>query len=357
MPICFIADCHVGNPKKFGGPLIAGKNERCQKILNCLKLAADEANKLGAPMVIAGDLFDTAKPSPQLIKAVQDILASVPEVYCLVGNHDMISSVPDDHAMAPLAPVARIIEKPEVLNISNYEVWAVPFQTGYAEDWLPGILEELGGLRGSGSPASPRVLVIHLGISDEKTDKFLQKSQDQISAKSLVRLAKKYGITHIYAGNWHKAQKWVEDGVEIQQIGALCPTGFANPGADGYGGFAVLDEPTRHVELPGPRFFRVNSVAEATKIAGQGKCKDVYVSLTVSSSEQEEAKAFVAQYGESVHIDLKTDKNELARAAKTVAAQTTKASSINAAIEAYVDNSLVDGLLVDDLIASIKKYL
>lgn len=65
-----------------------------------------------------------------------------------------------------------------------------------------------------------------------------------------------------------------ESPLVVMQIGALCPSGFDNPGLHGYGTVAFWDgERLSWEELPGPRFCTVRSdeeekavVAEAAKL-------------------------------------------------------------------------------------------
>ena len=58
MTVCFLADLHVANHKRHGGPVKAGINRRCQHVLDALESAYKRAERLDAKaVVILGDLF------------------------------------------------------------------------------------------------------------------------------------------------------------------------------------------------------------------------------------------------------------------------------------------------------------
>ena len=99
----------------------------------------------GASMiVIAGDLFDTDRPSPAMLRAVQGILVghSAP-VYVLNGNHDMTSTAARHTAISPLGLIHKV-QAVEKVCIAGGAV-LVPYLPGPAKVWLPPILGDACG--------------------------------------------------------------------------------------------------------------------------------------------------------------------------------------------------------------------
>lgn len=261
--LAFIADCHLGNPNRFGGPVVAGINARGRMVLDVFREACRRARELECDrLVVAGDLADTSRWRPQWVRAAQEALACAPDlVDILVGNHDQESAAEGDHALGPLTEVnlVAVHEQPTVIAGGDaYEIWAVPFQTGPAEQWLPGVLDKLGPQAFTDRPA---ILVLHLGIRDAHTAPWLAESPDAIDVDLLATLMRKHNIRFTIAGNWHDRRVWSPPhGMRIVQCGALCPTGWSNPGLEGYGHLTILDTQTGEIvseELPGPRFLKV----------------------------------------------------------------------------------------------------
>jgi len=260
VPVAFVADVHVGNHRLLGGPIEAGLNARCRATVAVLEAAALRAGKIGCShLFILGDLFDTDRPSPQMLAAVQRAIARGPECVLLVGNHDMTSSTPGDHALAPLYHDGVIVDTTSYVE----GVRLVPFNVGDAREWLP---KACAGLRDG-------ILATHVGIIDGATPPWLVAAHDAVPLTQLEELAKAHGFTHVIAGNWHEHKRWSRGGVEVIQVGALVPTGWDNPGLDGYGSIVVVaDDGGVVVEsLPGPRFCRAGSLAESEKLLARAR--------------------------------------------------------------------------------------
>lgn len=267
--IAVVADVHVGNPLRLGGPTTAGVNRRGRHVLQALEWAARKTLELGcSALVVAGDLFDTDRPSPQLVRAVQRILEAVPAVL-LLGNHDQTSTEKGDNALGPLSPVATIVEDPTILRVEDAELWLVPFRPLPAKTWLEGAVEVLAEkLETSSGPAPGSLLVFHAGISTSQTPDFLAGAKDQIALEDLYGLLERSEIGAAVAGNWHEHRVW-EDGPQVAQVGALAPTGWDNPGLLDYGWMVVYDTATRAFEslrVPGPRFLDVTSQPELDRL-------------------------------------------------------------------------------------------
>ncbi len=236
--IAFFADLHAANHRRHGGPKEAGINRRCRQVLDTLKRAVDRVNERRcAALVILGDLFDTTRPEPQIVAEVQQILkcANMP-VYILMGNHDLVSTTPGDHALGPLAPVARIIDDGVLLQIGKLQLCCVPFQPGPAIDWLPSRL----AMWNPQATNLPTALLLHLGLASDDTPVYLRGTPDTIPADLVIDLCKQYGFSACFAGHWHTHRVFCEDPLVVQ-VGALCPTGFDNCGLDGYGSLLIWD--------------------------------------------------------------------------------------------------------------------
>jgi hypothetical protein len=258
--IAFFADAHLGNHKRMGGPVACGMNQRCALAVEVLRRAAARARDVGvAAFVSCGDLFDTSRPPPQLIKAVLDILeglhASGVKNVLLVGNHERDSDALGDHALGPLDPYAAVVEVPSVITVApGVDVFCLPHRKARAGAWIEDELEQVADAA-PGGRGRYRVLVMHAGIVDAHTRAFL-RGAGTADVELLQRACAAVGIQRAFAGDHHNHRRWAMG--RITQLGALVPTGFDNPGLDGYGTLAVLDCSTGDVaieHLPGPRFL------------------------------------------------------------------------------------------------------
>ena len=277
MKIAFIADVHLGNHKRQGGPVTASLNERCQKILRVFERSLEHAEEEGCDAVmILGDLFDRHNPLPQLVGATlrRILKAGLPTVM-LVGNHDQVSTAPGDHALTPFSAAGyeqiTVVDAPRIVTVkSTHEtcnVLCAPYQPGAVKKWLPKLMQDYAG--------KADVLALHLGIYDGDTPAYLRGAEGAIQANALADLCLEHGFQTVLAGDWHDRRLWEFSGgkfatgrkkVVLMQVGALVPTGWNNPGLDGYGTVAFWDTTKRLVSfsaLPGPRFVRA-PVTKAT---------------------------------------------------------------------------------------------
>ena len=373
MKIAWVADVHVGNHRLLGGQLEAGVNYRCQLVVGALEAACALAvQEQCRYLVVCGDLFDTARPEPQVVAAVQQVLERTPlEVIILKGNHDIVTDAPGDHALGPLAPVAQIVEGPEVLNLvgdpkarggmglDEVELWAVPFQPGAAGEWLPSVLAGMQGDSGKGTPASSsRIIALHLGLQDGKTPPWLVGAHDSIEVDTLGDLMAKHALRWAFAGNWHNPERWELNGPndegpvsQVVQIGCLAPTGWDNPGLE-FGRMSILDTRTnampRSLVVPGPRF--VTSAKEAQQ-APKG-CQ-VFVRLKGGTPEQAQAAVTAgAQY-----VELKADDGEAQAQLRTAAALARSADNVDEAVANYVAQMPIAPELRPAVLAKVKRFL
>jgi DNA repair exonuclease SbcCD nuclease subunit len=374
MKIAFVADVHVGLHQRFGGAPKAGINRRCQMVLSTLRQAVNVALKENcAKFVVCGDLLDYVKIEPQILAALQNIFRKAKragmEVTLLKGNHENVSDAPGDHALGPLRPVASVLEKPTRvgINIDDHpaELLLIPHQSGPATQWLPkavaGVVgqgTELGG--GTSGLSSlphrlPRVLAIHLGVSDGSTAPWLTGANDSVDVEVLSEICEKHGITYVFAGNWHDRREW-HKAAFIQQIGALCPTGWDNPGLDLYGGVAIWDSkpstfPHMHV-IPGPRFVKAYlneeyqnttayrdgmlAIKAAEVSARQGN--QIFLQVTTDHGSMTSAKEELAKLDWLEESEVLADPEEAMSAARTAAATASNASNLDEALAGWVEN-------------------
>lgn len=350
--LAFIADIHVGNPTVFGGPITAGINARGREVLAALEKAVSEVERDHA-LVICGDLFDTSSPNPQLIAEVQRILSTGPQTYILLGNHDMVSDAPGDHALGPLAALdnVMIVERSSVEFLDNdAQLLAVPFQPGDCREWFPDAVAQVAA---KAAPDRVKVLAFHLGVIDATTPAFLAKAHDAIPLETLQSLMAAHGIGYAFCGNWHTAKRWKN----IVQCGALAPTGFDNPGWD-YGKVATVDTSVQHlgsISIPGPRFIvaeRANDAQIARVNAERQRC-NLYLQLKGEATEQlGEVRAW------GVQARAVADVQEAKEATQQAAAAVREAATLQGALAKYVQQMATSiGVNREKVLELSKKYL
>lgn len=279
MTLAIVADPHVWPHRAFGGPVVAGVNNRARAVLDTLDRALDVAAAHDEEwFVVAGDMFDGVLPTPQLVAAAQDVLWKArgkdgdgPHVKILAGNHDRVSVAPGDHALGPLNPVADLIDRPQRHRpLPSTDMWFVPHVPGpmlpYLESAASGFAADdpagVGGLR------TRRVLVAHLGIVDGRTPPHLVAQEDAIHVDALFDFMEKFDIGLLAAGHWHQHRSWERGGRRIIQIGALCPRDFRDGGITGYGKLLLVNMDAHAGievdvrDIPGDRFVVVHSEKE-----------------------------------------------------------------------------------------------
>jgi hypothetical protein len=369
MTIAFVADVHLGNHKRHGGPVEASLNGRCRLALKTFRRAVERALALDcAAFVVAGDLFDYQRPEAQLIKEVQDILAKAKgqmRIYLLVGNHDQTSDGAGDHALGPLAPFATIIDQPSIVRIADrgarIDLALVPFRAGApAVTWLPETLERLNVALDANSH---RLLAVHLGIADENTPPWLRGSSDSINVQALIEAAKPLDVEAVIAGNWHDRKRWPGP-PEVFQCGALVPTGWDNPGVDGYGTLVLWDganpnaERLTYEEIPGPRFLQMSGKNYIN--IGPPDC-DLFVSVTAAPEEIAAVSAAInaqVQSGLFAAAEVLPDAALATVAARTAATNASSAGTLDEAIARFVDDMpLENGVQRDDVRNLTRRYL
>jgi hypothetical protein len=261
MLLAITADLHLP-AGRVGRP---ARDDRELGVLGTWREALGLATEAGASaMVVAGDVFDTPYPSPW---QVGDFAASARfgakfPAYLMAGNHD----VADEGRHALMAyPYSR--ESVGINGAGAGEVWYIglgkyPLAAGACDvlsvpyaphsalggDWLRDRLDSMRfQARAGGIPE--RILISHLGIAADDSPAYMRQGRDVIAASELLAIQRRYEIHAAFLGNWHGERDFLGDPEHrAYQIGALCPTGFDNPGPQGsYGRILLYDTVTREV--------------------------------------------------------------------------------------------------------------
>lgn len=365
MTISFIADVHVGNHKVMGGPSspnYTGINRRCEQILDVLKKAVFKSSNL----IVLGDLFDTANPSPQILSHVMELFNTEKCLSIITGNHDVISNKVDDNALAPLRVYGKTHEI-GVLDVFDTDIgvvelgfsmfYLVPFSAN-----LYDTLDKVAKLVESNVQTDKRrVLCFHAGISDDDTPPWLKNSKNSIEITKLVEYCKKNGFNAAIAGDWHERRIWKVDDVAVMQVGALVPTGFDNPGLDGYGTLAKYDEELNifgYEEIAGPRFLTVNYGEPCTFASRKsGLINKVYLRVLAQPDQTSSALEWLNQRKKEKLVqdgEIKVVKPEAKSFAKDVV---NSVRSVDQVIDNYISSlNLPSNITKFEIMDLVKKY-
>jgi hypothetical protein len=387
--ITFVADVHVDNFAKWGGPMRAGLNDRARAVLATLESAVAISIANGgdrAILVILGDLFNRARPEPALIYAVQQILAQHPQVIILVGNHDQESTAFGHHACAPLTPVAAVIEEPTVYVPGEGSLWLIPFQPGPILEWLPAAMADCAKKEAPASHrpvALPRALCLHAGISDSGTPYYLDDTAGSINIDALHELMVEFDIDCVFAGDWHRHQRWDlpatvrnragTGGPRVaMQVGALAPNRFPPNYEHGDRGPLAIWRPdvaATEIEVQdvaGPRFWKARwSNLDKKLLVAQGE--PAYVKLTCRSDQADEAREWLAALKVNEGLtgasriggtELEIDRGIERAKARTASFEARQANSLDEALARYVQAMpLSDGVERDAVLAHVRRLM
>jgi hypothetical protein len=368
MRVAFLADLHVGNHGRFGGDVVVGLNARCRFVVAALRTACDRAHQLGVEeLVVLGDLFDSAQPTPQMLAAVRGALSRecFNQVWLLVGNHEQETTARGDHALAPLDDVdgIRVVDTPRVLALGKQaRLVLVPFRPGRATEWLPATVAEC--LRPE-RKADRLLLGTHVGIIDDETPHFLRDARDAVKLDLLRDLGEAHNFTAMLAGNWHTRRLWsLDSGTVVMQVGALVPTGFNNPGLDGYGTLAIYDTDTDELsweQLAGPRFVKVEGLSALCDLIDSEDTSvscPLFVQAHVNPGDMQAAREMVEQAALTGRAELLPFGAEAEIAARSAATQARSASTLDEALSNFVgEMPLPEGVSRDDVLAKVRDYL
>jgi hypothetical protein len=196
-----------------------------------------------------------------------------------------------------------------------------------------------------------------LGVIDEKTPPWLFGALDAIPLMELARAATDYDV--VVAGNWHSRKEWkISEGQHVMQVGTLAPTGFDNPGPEGYGTLAIYDSERglSWQEIPGPRFVARDEVAKVAP-----GCT-VFARVRAAPDDMPSAMAWLTEAKESGGVtdgEVQADKGESEAAARSAASAAGTASTLDEAVTRFVNAMelpMVDGHR-DAVLERVRGYL
>jgi hypothetical protein len=371
--------------RRFGGETQAGLNVRCMQTVHVLHEAAELAEREGCPELwVLGDLFDTVRPEPQVIAAVmaalepKDITLAphARRVRLLMGNHEMVNREYGDHALGPMQALEWVQLHDGLPGWTEYDspggmrgevhatpgaIMAVPFVPGQpATQWMPGV----GTWNQPPEEGTRMAIVSHVGIADERTPKYLP-GPGSVPLEHVVREADAMGAELVLAGDWHEHRVWRRTGasgrqITVMQVGALVPTGFDNPGMQGYGTVVTWDTETGKTavhKLDGPRFVQTRdaTLADVRRLR-VGAPYTLHVQVVVPPGQvgaaraaadawaaEREAEEYLKRpagvnvyIGKVVESEVLVDAEEAQTMLRTAAAAATSGETLGEALEAFV---------------------
>lgn len=343
--IAIVADVHVGNHRFRGGPVVCGVNERARRTLDVLRSALDTASELpqtnGRTFVVAGDLLDYTRMEPQILAELAAMFAAKPaalfRTVLLLGNHEQNSAAPGDHALGVFAsiPSVIVVDRPRLIDGIAY----IPYQPGDAREWFLPAFESV-------EDSDTVACVGHVGIVTSTTPAFLQKAHDAIPedmAKAVAARTRR----GLFVGNWHDPKLI---GSAAWQVGALCPTGFDNPGLN-FGTMRVTSyDPkvaTRTIRIPGPRFATVkwedreDDVPAFLTGCAKARCEPWIRLVTRTDADTAAALAYASELeAAGARVDVRPTREEakaaVQKAAGKVASMVASGASSREALSSYV---------------------
>jgi DNA repair exonuclease SbcCD nuclease subunit len=319
-------------------------------------------------------MFDTSRPSPQVIAAAQEAIEDEEiEKVLMVGNHDKSSTEGGDHALGPMRPMpSRLVQFPELVTIGDVDLLCIPFMPGPAKTWFEAAVAKIA----QGSKRK-RVLAFHLGIEDSGTPSYLRGAPDSIHVDIVRKVMRDHSIGYAFCGNWHNRQDWSlnnTDEREVVQCGTLIPTGFDNPGRDHYGFLHVFDMNERGemsaeaIEIPGPRFLilkdeigkRTEAAAMIDELNAEGHT--VYVKWKTTAKLRPEIAALCAGWQNDGLIkgwEIAIDADEsVDKAARKAAKKARKAENLAEALAKFVQAlPLEEGIDRAEVLSRAQAYL
>lgn len=189
--------------------------------------AAQHAERLGVPLVIAGDLNDTkaiirAEVANQLISILK---YSACKKFILVGNHDLVNEKGQEHSLNFLAPYATIVDDPRVFP-ELPEVFFIPYQSD--TDKLCRILN---------MPRTEKVYVMHQGFQGANMgDYAVDKTSISVDQVRHVK---------VFSGHYHRHQNIGT----VTYIGNPFTVSFGESN-DGNKGFLVVYADGSYEQIP-----------------------------------------------------------------------------------------------------------
>lgn len=245
--VAVVADLHLG----------AGGNARLGAQRAAWLEAVELANHEASSLVIAGDVFHRARPTPDELGAFADglDLLELPTI-AIVGNHD-VSNVNETTALEVLLrhrTQMTACRQPQTFESNEYTVAVMP--------WSPlrpsasDLLDVARSLYARCDIAKPSLLVPHWAISGSvlPSGRRLEDVSREVALPLLELEA--IGFDAIIAGHIHKPQALGESMTPIEYVGSLAAVDHSEAGdAHGLVVWHVEEAELEHHELEhGPRF-------------------------------------------------------------------------------------------------------
>jgi hypothetical protein len=261
-----------------------------------------------------------------------------------------------DNSLAPLAPVATLCE----LVGSEDGVRFFPYAP---RDWK-GMIEGAMSLNKNHDPPV-RLAVAHVGMIEPGTPPMFRDHQDAVDVDWLGKVLADHGVKHFVTGHWHAHWHGVRSGTHLWQLGALCPTGWDNPGP-GYGKMLIVDTggtemSTELHEIPGPRFISLpNRLQDLVLPPGLDGCQ-VFVRIVASAKEMPLALQWLdraKEQGTVLDGEVLADGQEAEQAAREAAGAARSSETLHQALDGYVHAMDVPiGVARETVLAECRRYL
>ena len=288
--LAVIFDPHFWPHKRHGGPLVKGINRRAELCLDVGQRAIRTASQHNAPLIVAGDLIDSAGPvAPQFAFALrQQLAANRRSVTLMLGNHDMTAD--GDHSLGIYTrrddfTDVRVCEDISFMSGDCF----TDFDLGSDEACLVPFHRDIRDKRVRDVP----LVIAHFGVYDDSFPAWCKKAKGAWHVDALFAFMQERNIKAICLGDWHQRRVWRNAFGKVAQLptewrgaaisagerlvmqgGALSPTGWDNPGLHGYGTVALWDADEHRLswqELPGPRFCVARSEEEERGIIAEAQ--------------------------------------------------------------------------------------
>lgn len=342
MRIAVISDVHLENHKILGGPMVAGVNRRARHIADAFGTAIRIAMRLKCDrMVICGDVFDCAKPDPEIIGLFAEEAAKAHfRIQVVPGNHDRSSDQPGHHALSALRKSTNVLVKNDpTLDGADYDdetdfrayLLLVPFTSNLTEVVVAKLQQA--------STGQPIYVFLHAGIVGPDTPPFLRDGKNVLQLDDVVAWGK-LGVRGVFAGDWHNHAVLRTEGPAVVQVGALCPANFGDPPC---GKMVVLDTETGAFEVvavPGPRFNTLDMTDLRPLVIDPDALHDgegpLYLKIRCADRDRPEASSILeklqANYPALTDwlIESEPDEQEQAVIAESMRPQATAGESVRA---------------------------
>lgn len=350
-------------------------NQRCRDTIEALRRAVAAAKRIGVhELFILGDLFDTHRPIPQMVKAVRDALAGV-NVTILRGNHDARTDREHDDAISVIQSVSSsricVVSKPTSFLLSEVggaraRAIVVPHRSD--RPMRQAVKETVRGSDLGGGLVN--FLLFHAGLQDDTTPAYLRSDEATVDTDTLAEIMQeREGIAAAFCGDWHTPKDLFvcQDRRPVVQVGSLVPTDFGETGFDQHG-LVTWDlgslYPSRTI-VPGPRFVKAPSPTPelwdeiASKLA-LGEATKVYASFHPTTRElADQARAECeanAAYLEGWRV--LPDVHAVKERASTQVQSVREARTLDAALAAHCASlSLPAGVTADEVYHRVRAIL